>query len=104
MRIINQLKLFIMKNSKQFKSKVASTIFAFLLIFTMILPPNQAYAEGDRVLRDGHCWLDGSKTCRKKRKGTECDNPKRCSAEAYLETGAKIVGIIVGVLTIEDKL
>lgn len=108
MRIINQLKLFIMKNSRQFKSKVASTIFAFLLIFTMILPPNQASAEGDKdkMFREGTCWLDGSKTCRKKRKGEPCSEgsaPKGCSAEAYLDTVSKGLGIAVAIITISKQ-
>jgi len=53
-----------MKNRKQLMNKISSIAFAAVLLFTLIIPPNLSYAEGDkdRIFREGRCWLNGDKT------------------------------------------
>jgi hypothetical protein len=91
----------IMQTIKQNSTKISAFIFALLFTFTMIIPLSTSAQEGgsgDRVLRSGHCWLDGKPNCRKKREGTECTERHHCSAEAYV----KVAGIIAGVLIKKD--
>ena len=81
------------------KRKISVALMMFFLGALTLAPLSVQAGDGDgeRVLRKGHCWLDGTPNCRKKKNGIECDLEKHCSLKAYL-------GIVVAAITVADKL